>query len=675
MSNEADRKHDLHEVFHQAWTAWGPWQTSVKRDLRAYAGNPWTAKDREIAKKRNKELMSFPQLRRCVKFLTGYEREHRLSIIYDPQENGDTVTASQLTNVGIWSMQHKNNYHVISDAFEGALKTGINLINVYNDRNSNTRFARFMYNQFVLDPSFTRVDLEDCRYGIMRKYISKADAKMILPGKESLINGIDSTQGGGEELFTNYPRPELFGEKLLYYDEFQQRETVLRNIVMLKVRLDPRTQRWVPGMTEVVFKGTKEKLKETIRQIVQKGYPPNMVSVVKRYEPTVKVTRYLNGREVGDAIDPYGLDDFSFVPVVCYLDPEQDTMVDKVVSFIHPLVTSQRAADKRMMAMISWFEQQAGSGLDYEQGALVDERDAMVTGSGHPRQFKKGAIEKAKYRDRTVPGIPAGAMELWESISSSIPQMANINPTMFGQPANDNVRVAGFLEKLRMGAGLIGLRDILDNREVTVKMCGGKMNKLFQQYPPSKIRRILGKEPTNEFWNRNFGKYDCAVGEGRLTDTQKAMAYGELLELKELGQRTGDPCPITWRRLVESGHFQHKAELLEDIERAEQAQKESQQKVQALQDELQKLTIQKMAADIAQTKNLSEQQRTAAIENQTEAQFDRVATAEKVQNMKAETQLKLQDEYDDKLLRLLGYVVEFEKIKAAKNEVREVAKK
>ena len=444
MSNESDRKHELHEIFHQAWTAWGPWQTEVKKDLMAYAGNPWTAEDRKIAAKRNKELMSFPQLRRCVKFVTGYEREHRLSIMFDPQENGDTETASQMTNVGIWAMQHRNNYHVISDAFEGALKTGMNLVNVYNDRNANTRFARFMYNQFVLDPSFTRVDLEDCRYGIMRKYICKADAKMLLPGKEGFVDKIDSTQGGGEELFTNYPQPEIFGEKLLYYDEFQQRDTQKRNIVILRVKREPNGQ-WVPGMSEVVFKGTKEKLKETIRIIVMKGYPPNMVSVVERYEPTIKVTNYLNGEEVNSSIDPYGLDDFSFCPIVCYLDPEQDKMEDKVVSFIHPLVTSQRAADKRMMAMISWFEQQAGSGLDYEANTLVDERDAMITGSGHPRQFKKGAIENARYRDRTVPGIPAGAMELWDSISSSIHKMANINEEMFGMPANDNVRVAGVL--------------------------------------------------------------------------------------------------------------------------------------------------------------------------------------------------------------------------------------
>jgi hypothetical protein len=117
-------------------------------------------------------------------------------------EGGDLETASQLNMVALWALQWQNGYHVASDAFEGALKTGMNLLNIYNDRNLNTHFERFMYNQFLVDPAFTRVDLADCHFGIMRKYVTGEAAKMLLPGKESLIETMlkqDASQGTSQK--------------------------------------------------------------------------------------------------------------------------------------------------------------------------------------------------------------------------------------------------------------------------------------------------------------------------------------------------------------------------------------------------------------------------------------------------------------------------------------------
>jgi len=618
---ENDRKSELKEAYDQGWASWGPWQASVKTDLKAYGGDPWSSKDKLNAKMRGVELMTIPQLRRCVKWVTGYEREHRLAIIYDPQEGGDEQTASQLSAAAMWSMQLKNGYNTISDGFEGALKTGINLINLYNDRNFNTRFGRFMYNQFILDPTFSRVDLEDCQWGIMRKYITKSQAKMLLPGKESEIDNLEAS--GAETMFSNYPQPKLYGEKLHAFDEFQQRTVEKRKIIILK-----------PTMEEIVFKGSKRELEELMRIWFERGIPPEMISVVERWEPTIRVTDYLDGQEVINAIDPFGIDDFSFTPIVCYLDAEQDSMVMKLQGLIHGLVDSQKASDKRMMSIISWMESQAGAGMDFEENTLVDERDSLVTGSGHPRQFKKNAIRESRYRDRTVPSFPPGMLDVWNSINQGIPKIVNINEEMFGMPANGNLKVAGVLAKLRVGAGLIGLRDLFDNRGVTIKMIGRKMNRLIQQYPPSKIERIINQKPTPAFYNRMFGKYDCVVAEGMISDTQRAMAYAEAVALKELGVRLQDPCPLSWKHLLKMAPIQQKSEVLKEVEAQEKQRAVENQKQQQIQNTMQQLAIQKLQTDMQNDRMLAEQQRTAAIENTTEAAYDKVATMEKIQNMR-----------------------------------------
>jgi hypothetical protein len=531
---QANRQSEFDEAYNQAWSHWSLWQTDARNDLRAYAGDPWTSEDRRLAKLKNVELMSFPQLRRVVKWFSGYERDHRLSINYDPMEGGDVRTASQLNMVALWALQFQNGYHVISDAFEGAMKTGLNLVNVYNDRNINTKFERFMYHQFLLDPTFTRVDLEDCHYGILRKYVTRDAAKMLLPGKEAFIEKFKEAPGGRDHRFANYPRPTLYGERLLTYDEFQKRNTRKRKVIIIR-----------PTAEEIVFDGSNAQLDTMIRAMAQRGIPPNLVSVVERWEPTVEVTTYLENEEVSHAVDPFGLDDFSFIPMIAYFDPDQQHSNEQLQSIIHGLISSQRVSDKKMMSMISWIEQQIGAGVDYEQGALLDDRDAFKTGSGSPRVFTKDALAENRAKDRVVPEIPTGLFKLWDTLTDLMPKLANVNLDMFGlPPGKGNVRISGGLAKLRMAAGLIGIRDLFDNREVSVKMLGKKINRLVQQYPPSKIRRITNQEPTKAFFTRLFGKYDVAVSEGILGDTQRAINYAELLGLMEVGAQMQNPPPM-----------------------------------------------------------------------------------------------------------------------------------
>ncbi|KKL56439.1 hypothetical protein LCGC14_2245390, partial [marine sediment metagenome] len=378
MATERDRESDFKEAYDQSMAAFGAWQQLAKNDLKVYLGDPWTPKDKLRFIKEKREAMSFPLIRRIVKWISGYERDNMLSIRFDPIEGGDDNTAEQFTTINTWVMSHRNGYNTRSDGFEGCLKAGMNLINVYNDRNSDTSLDRFGYNQFLLDPTFTRRDLQDCHYGMMRKYITKDDAKMLLPGKESFINklgtGTDSGTIGQDDKFPYYPRPMLYGDKLLAYDEFQQRTTIEQKIILIK-----------PLNKEIIWKGSKAALDRQIQLLVQQGLPPEMLSVISRWTDTVEISTFLEGQETSNGIDLFGIGDLSFTPIIAYFDPDFDRMEMKLQSVVRGLVDSQRAADKRMMSMMAMFEQQVGAGLDYEEDALVDDEDAFTTGSGKPR--------------------------------------------------------------------------------------------------------------------------------------------------------------------------------------------------------------------------------------------------------------------------------------------------
>ncbi|MHC4344726.1 MAG: portal protein [Planctomycetota bacterium] len=633
MATQRDRQKDFDEAYQQSWAHWSRWQQQARSDLTVYAGDPWTAQDKRLAKLTNRELMSFPQLRRVVKWLTGWEREHRLSITYDPMENGDMETASQLNMVALWALQWQNGYHVASDAFEGALKTGMNLLNIYNDRNLNTCFERFMYNQFLLDPTFTRVDLKDCHFGIMRKYVTGDAARMLLPGKESLINTMlkqDTSQGTSQK-FSLYRKPSLYGRKLLSYDEFQQRDT--RKVFTLIFR---------PTGEEVPFQ-KRGNLEDYIRRMVMAGAPPEMLTVRQDWIPTVTVSVFLNEKEVSHSTDPFDVGDFSFVPVIAYFDPDMEHSDEQVQSVIRGHVDSQRASDRMMIAMKSWVEQQAGAGLDYEQGALMDDEDAFTTGSGKPRVFTKGALENNRARDRVVPDIPLGMFKLFEEQGDGLLKRIGIAPDMIGFPSGSkgNVRVSGGLAKLRMNAGLITFRDLFDNREISMKMMGTRLLRLIQQYPGYKVARITNRPASDAFYKDSFGKYDAAVAEGTHTDTQRALAYAELMAMKELGHKMGDPAPISWKRLVEVSPIQQPLELIKEIEQTEKQQQAHAEKQQQLNEALQQLAIAQAQAEIAQQKALTQQQITGAMENQAETALDRVKTAAEIQELQGKGSLEV----------------------------------
>ena len=453
MATETDRVKDYREAYDQANAGFSAWQMQCKNDLKVFLGDPWTEADRRRFKKEKREPSSFPEIRMIINWISGYQMDNTLSIRYDPIENADELTAEQFTAIGTWVMHRANGYHIIDEAFEGCLKSAMNLVNVYNDRDFNTKLERRGYNQFLLDPTFSRRDLENCSYGMMRKYITKAEAKMLLPGKESFIEGINTESGTDAQgdMYPYYTRPQLYGDKLLAYDEFQQRTTIQQQVILL-----------LPLNKEIIWKGSKSQLKKYIRQLIEvDGIPADVIKVITVWEPSVEVSVFLEGHEVSHGIDLFGIGDFSFTPVIAYYDPDYDRMEMKLQSVVRGLVDQQRASDKRMMAMTAIFEQQIGAGLDYEEDALVDDEDAFLTGSGKPRLFKKGAISGVKYRDRIVPDMPQGMFQFEDLISRKKFRSVGINEEMIGFSGGGqkggNPQIDGFLAKLRMAGGPIGL--------------------------------------------------------------------------------------------------------------------------------------------------------------------------------------------------------------------------
>src|SRR5271166_1507962 len=129
---------------------------------------------------------NFNRIRRIINMVSGYQRQHRYSTIVTPIENSDQDTADQFSRLMLWANQTGNVLETISQAFEGAITSGMNLLSVWMDYrndpiNGDIKVDNVSYNEYLIDPFFKKHDLSDCRFCWTRKWLSKNEIKSILP--------------------------------------------------------------------------------------------------------------------------------------------------------------------------------------------------------------------------------------------------------------------------------------------------------------------------------------------------------------------------------------------------------------------------------------------------------------------------------------------------------------
>jgi uncharacterized membrane-anchored protein YjiN (DUF445 family) len=105
-------------------------------------------------------------------------------------------------------------------------------------------------------------------------------------------------------------------------------------------------------------------------------------------------------------------------------------------------------------------------------------------------------------------------------------------------------------------------------------------------YTPGKVAKILEDgNPTAQFYNKAFGKYNATVEEGLNTTTQKQMQFAQMLELRQAG------VPIADDLLIDASTLQNKQKLIDSIvQTSKQQQQMQQQQMQIQMEEIQSRT-------------------------------------------------------------------------------------
>lgn len=597
---------------------------------------------------------NFNRIRRVVNMIDGYQRDHRKSIVCQPIESSSQQTADQFTKCLFQAEKTGNIGHTVSDAFKGALIGGMNLLSVWMDYradpvNGDIKVDNVAYNGYLIDPYFKKMDLSDCNDIWTRKYLSREQVVSLLPGRDDEIMNFKGW-GNRDGKFQFIPESYSYGmQDLLIYDEFWYLDSRMQ-----KMLVDTQT-----GET-IEWKGNDEDLAEFLR-----FYP--QITVIDNRIPTVKLAITVQGKVMYNGPNPLGIDQYPFVPVWGYYEPQIPYFPWRVQGVVRGLRDAQYLYNRRKVIELDILESQVNSGIIFKENALVNPKDAFLIGQGRSLALKADA-QITDVQQIPAPQIPPSMMQLSELLGREIQEISGVNEELLGSAMDDK---AGVLSMLRQGAGLTTLRGLFDNLDQSQKLLGNISLRLMQQnWTPGKVARIIGEEPTPEFYNRAFGKYDAVVEDGLNTSTQKQLQANQIIDLLERGIL--QPLPRIIDQLIDAVNLQNKKEIKDAIaenqqQQAQAAEQQQQVQVQVLQAQIEDLKSRAMANE-----GLGFERASRVQENQALA-VERIAAAQKDRDLGTLDRVKAAKELQSVDLNNLQQALEI--LKGLQEDDREAAQK
>lgn len=517
-----------------------------------------------------------------VNMVCGRQRQHRKATQMLPVHGSSSHTASQATKVIQGAYYLDDTYNTISNCFkESAGITGLSLMHSWIDYRrdpicGDLKTECFSADMVMMDAFWREMDLSDCQFIRTRKYLWKEQVKQLLPERAHDIDLLND-QAYFDTKFTFMPQQYNIRRKgFLAYDEYWYLTERMGTFIV-----DPETYE----STEVDF--DKEEMAALKSQF------PTIV-VVREKVPTVHLAIIVNNVCFYNGPNPLGIDLYPFTPFVGYHDLANNNYSFRYQGIIRNIRDPQYLYSYRKQLELDLLAAQF-SGVSVEEDALIDDQDAFKVGPGKVRFFKKGRLSAIQ----DIPGanINPANFQATQFLKEDVQSNAGVTPELLGQAEDSDV---GITEQLRQGAALTTLQELFDNLDLSQRNAGRLHWALIQKnYTLGKIRKMIEEEPTNEFRDKSFQKYDAVVTNAPLTATTKQLSFLQKYTLWK------DGLPIPPDQLLEDLTIQDKDKLIEAIQQQQQQQQQNEQQMAQLQMENQQIVNESLQSKALSDRSLA----------------------------------------------------------------------
>lgn len=653
-------KKEMEERYRMTLPLTMSWWQEADADTKMYCGNQDYSNQFYAVNFRNNKQLQFNKVQRVINMISGHQRKDRKVSICTPIENSDTETADQLTGTMMWAMTRDRTYEKISDCFTGSLVSGLNMLHLWMDfredpENGDIKTERVPYNAIMMDPYWKNADLSDCDWIWNRRFFTENQVTAIVPKIKKELPSLKTAQVTQDGKFMYQAETRQAYDKNLYaYDEYWTRE--YRTVKKLLNKDTGEVLDMPKNMTE-------EKLD------MMQYFNPN-IAVIKAKRPTVKLHVLVNNSLQYEEVSPYGIDSYPYVPFLCYFNPEIQEYGYRHTGVVRNIRDSQVELNRRRNKMLDLLDSQVNSGIIVKENALVNPEDAFLSGQGRAL-FLKDTASLADIQQIQAPQIPPSMFELQKLLDSEIMNIAGVNEELFGD-SGDEKSMSGFMTQLRMGASLVSLQPVFDRLNSAQKAVGDIFLQMIQaNFSAGKVLRILNKQPTQQFKDESFQRYDCVVEEGILTTTQRQMQFVQLLQLREMG------IPVPTKILLETSTLQNKTELIKAVMAEEEQAKQMAMQAQKQEMEQQRILTRSLDAQAVNDYAAAAQKRAGVVK--TIADTQHVASKTSADNTLVavevvKTAAEMENMDKTHLFNLTKFIMDYEnKQKELSNKEAEIA--
>jgi hypothetical protein len=502
----------------------------------------------------NFQSFHFNLIQQPINMVTGFQRQHRKSINFTPIEGSHQRSADDLTKVITYANNYRNLLEKLSTAYEQSAIAGMVMVQPYLDYtddpvNGTLDLKIWSYNSFMVDPYFREPDMSDCNFVWCQQYVSKQEAMNYFPDRR---DAIQTMSGFGNRYGKFYFLPEN-------YNLARNDLLVLSNVWYKSKRKKKLLYNHNDGMS---YEYTdKDKYLDDL--VKSTGF----FEVIEVEVPTWKLAVVLNEQMMYQNFNPLGFDECPLIPIYWNYDPHVAQYDLRVRSLTRSMRDSQFLLNRRIILNHDISESSINSGWLRRENTIVNEEDLRYAGQGKDVIVKDNGQPLQECIQKIIPNaVPPSDMELANQLADFIFKTSGVSMENFGAgEAADKIQ-SGLAIMLKQGAGLMVLQKYFDQWDVALKLLGKLEMKIIQNnWSPSKIARITGREPTPEFQAKTFGKYDVLVSEGLDTTIQQQQQFAQILQLNEaLGGM------IPKRFILENATIQGKDEIIKAVDAQEQ---------------------------------------------------------------------------------------------------------
>jgi hypothetical protein len=294
----------------------------------------------------------------------------------------------------------------------------------------------------------------------------------------------------------------------------------------------------------------------------------------KTQVPTVKLCISLGDKIVYNGPNLLNIDEYPFVPMVCYHEPDMQSYPWRTMGVIRNIRDAQFLYNMRKVIELQILQSSVNAGWIFPTDAVTDIKAFRQSsgGDGFLIPLKAGHLPNEIQRIEPVP-IPQSLIELSNNLAEDITKITGVNEELLGSATDDK---SGILSMLRQGASLTTLQTIFDKADYSQRLYGNiRLKAIKKNFSKGKVAQILGHEADPRFFSGSSLKYSITVEEGNYSATQRQTELQQLLHFKELGMQVAD------KSIIRAAFITDKKKVIQEMEeQTQQAQQQQQQQAE-----------------------------------------------------------------------------------------------